>query len=128
MLWLLEAQARATWDVSIAAIMAAVSPLVLVVLCEALDQPAFGEIVMVGLVDLAPLAGSLLHQDRLLGAPFGVPTRWWLVAAFYRQGSDSFLLVLLVARLSTFQGGGLLGRVAPFGAALGFHLSGTLVH
>jgi hypothetical protein len=40
--------------------MAAISPLLLVVLREALDQPALGEVVSVSSVDIAPLADSLL--------------------------------------------------------------------
>jgi hypothetical protein len=99
-----------------------------VVLREALDQPALGEVVPVGPVDLAPLASSLLCQGRLLGAPFGVPTHRWLIAAFCRQGSNSFPLVLLVARLATFRGGRLLGRVVLFGAALSLCPPGALVH
>jgi hypothetical protein len=78
MQWLLEAQARATQSV------AAVSPLLLVVLREAHDQPALGEVVPIGPMDLAPLASSLLCQGRLLGAPSSVPTRRWLIAAFCR--------------------------------------------
>jgi hypothetical protein len=71
MLWLLEAKARATPGVSVAVTMVAISPHLLVVLSEALDQPALGEVMPVCSVDLAPLAGSLFRQDQLLRAPAG---------------------------------------------------------
>jgi hypothetical protein len=127
MLSLLEAQARATRGVFVAVTTAAVSLLFLLVLYEALDQLALGEVVPIASVDLAPLAGSLLRRGQLLGAPYGFSPYRWVVATFCRQGGDNLPLVLLVAGPAALRGGGLLGRVSPFGAALSLCLPGAFV-
>jgi hypothetical protein len=70
----------ATRGISIAVTMASISPLLLVVLREALDQLALGEVVSIGPVDLVPLVGSLLCWGQLLGAP----TCFFLVGGLLR--------------------------------------------
>lgn len=111
----------------------AVATLLLVVLSVSLDQPALSEIVSVGPVNLASLAGPWFCGDRSLGAsagPRGTSPRcslgMLLIAAFRCQSSDDLSLVLLAVKpvsLDMLLGGGLFWCTSPLGAALCFRLS-----
>jgi hypothetical protein len=99
MLWLLETLAHATRDVSITINITAISPLLLVVLHEALDHPALVEVVPVGSMDLAPLASSLLLRGQLLGAPAGFLPIGGLLRPSVARAAIAFRLFFLLPGL-----------------------------
>jgi hypothetical protein len=88
-------QTRAAWGVSVVVTTAAITLLLLVVLREALDQRALGEVVPVGPVDLAPLAGSQLCRGRLWGPPVGFLPVGGLLRPSIASAATAFRLFFL---------------------------------
>lgn len=71
MLRLLEAQARTAHSASIAIFLTAVSLLFLVAFRKTLDKPTLSEVMLVSLVDHAPLARPLFAEADFWGPPPG---------------------------------------------------------